>query len=69
MVIDTSASMASRLFLVKDKLYRLMQVGALVKYTIMLVSSQDRYNRALLNVSQLVVICFSRRLSFSAFHG
>ena len=25
-LIDTSASMASRLFLVKDKLYRLMQV-------------------------------------------
>lgn len=30
-LIDTSASMASRLFLVKDKLYRLMQVGTLVK--------------------------------------
>ena len=29
-LIDTSASMASRLFLVKDKLYRLMQVGARV---------------------------------------
>ena len=27
-LIDTSASMASRLFLVKDKLYRLMQVRA-----------------------------------------
>lgn len=33
-LIDTSASMASRLFLVKDKLYRLMQVGVCIKWTI-----------------------------------
>ena len=33
-LIDTSASMASRLFLVKDKLYRLMQVGVCIKGTI-----------------------------------
>ena len=33
-LIDTSASMASRLFLVKDKLYRLMQVSVCIKGTV-----------------------------------